>query len=338
MKKFTLILGLLLSAFLLNGQNTVDNLVQIGIEYHDKGEYSKAIETYKEALQIEPKSYVVNYEIAFSYNALGDYQNAIKYSDIAIKFGNLANAYILKGSCLDELGRTKESIKLFEKAIKKFKNEHLLYFNLGIDYFNIGNNAKAENAFINAINVKSNHSSSHFMLGRLKNNEYQRAPSLLSLYYFLMLEPNSKRSTLAYELLNKQLAGNVKQDTSQQKNTINISLNSNQIKSEFGAAEMMIGLLGAAKYLDENKDKSSEELFVENTKSFFSVLGELKELGKNKNFWWNFYVPFFYDLAKSDYLETFCYYISQSSNEKATKWLEENAEKLNEFQSWLLEK
>ena len=44
MKKQILIIGLLLFSTLIYSQTKVDSLVNIGIEYHDKGEYEKAIE------------------------------------------------------------------------------------------------------------------------------------------------------------------------------------------------------------------------------------------------------------------------------------------------------
>ena len=59
-------------------------------------------------------------------------------------------------------------------------------------------------------------------------------------------------------------------------------------------------------------------MFVKNTDSFFNVLGELKKKN-NKGIWWEFYVPFFYDIASSPHLEAYCNYISASSKESAQK-------------------
>ena len=96
----------------------------------------------------------------------------------------------------------------------------------------------------------------------------------------------------------------------------------------------MVSLLEASKSLEENEGKSEDEMFIENTDSFFTILGELKEK-KNKSIWWSFYTTFFYDLAKSEHLETYCKYISQSGNENSRKWLKENDNKLMEFDTWL---
>lgn len=323
------------------GQDKIDSLVQIGIQYHDNGEYNKAIEVYKQALKIAPKSLLVNYEISMSYLYAGDSKKALKHSNFVIKQkqDHLLPAYIVKGSALDNLGKTKQSIKLFNEALEKVGDHHLLYYNLGVDYTKIEETENAENAFINAIQNKSDHNSSHYALALLEHQNNNRVQSLLSLYYFLMLEPSSNRSKTAYKLLKKQLGGNIQKDADDPTN-INVLINPKSVESEFGTADMLLALLEASNSLEENKEKAPDELFIDNTKSFFSVLGELyeNEPHDKDNLWWNFYVPFFYDLAKSDYMDVFCYYISISSNNKAQRWLEANYEKFEKFAKWIQER
>ena len=337
MKKHFLIFGLLLLSTFLYSQISVDSLVEVGIQYHDNGEFVQAIETYKTALEIEPNSPLVNYEIALTYMYSGDYQNAIKHSDKVIKRNDkyLLQAYLVKGSCLDYLGKTKESIKLFKKGIKKFGDDHLLYYNLGYNYYNIKEFDKAEEAFIKAINTKANHASSHLFLGYLMYEKNQRVQSLLSLHFFLLLEPNSERSQNAYNLLQSQLSGGVEKNQ-EEPGKIDIFLSPDQLKSEFGTIDMMITILEASKSLEENEGKSDDQMFIENTTSFFKILGEHKTK-ENTGFWWDFYVPFFYLIAESEHIDTYCYYISQSTKETAVDWLKENEKRVTDFAKWLSE-
>lgn len=225
----------------LFGQTKIDSLIRQGVNYHDVGDYARAIEFYKQALALDPNNSSANYEIAYSYMSAKDYENSIKYSDIVINLDdkNALGAYLTKGSSLDYLGKTDESIKLFEKAIKKFGDNHLLYYNLGYDYYFLKNNEKAEKAFINAINTKSNHPGSHLLLAQLMTDQNRNVQSLLGLYYFLFLEPNTDRSKTALKLLEIQFGGNVQKDKDKP-NQINITLNADQIDSEFGAASMML--------------------------------------------------------------------------------------------------
>jgi len=336
MKNYLVILSLLttISCF---GQDKIDSLVQVGIQYHEMGVYGKAIEVYNEALKIDPKSTLANYEIALSYMYYGNYEKAIKHCDIVIKQKkeSLLPAYITKGSALSDLGKIKQAIKVFKEGISKFGSYYLLHFNIGITYSKIRDTKNAEQAFMTAITDKSSHASSHYALAITEIQQNLRVQSLMCLYYFLLLEPSSKRAEKAYALLKEQLVGNVKQDKDNPMK-VNVFLNAKSMGSEFSAEETVLSMLGASNFLEKNRDKTPDELFIENTKSFFSVLG-VSEKKKKSNIWWNLYIPFFNKLAKSEYMDVFCYYISVSSNEKARDWIEANSEKVEKFEQWISE-
>lgn len=314
-------------------QATIEDIVDEGIALHDQGDYEQAIATYKKALEIDPQSALANYEIALSYFNKGGYDEAITYADVVINQNqdHLIGAYMIKGSALDMVGKTDESIKLFKKAIKDSDGHYLLYFNLGVNYFKMGNYEDAEANLIKAIGMNSGHGSSHLMLATIHHQQGNKVQTLLATYYFLFLEPDSQRSPSAYAMLEESFGANVTKDPDKP-NTINISVSPDD--SPLSPAEMMVSLLEASKTTEENKDKTDDELFIENTESFFKIMGELKK-NKYKEIWWTFYTPFFYELAKSEHLTAFCKYITQSSNENSQVWLESNESKLAAFGEWL---
>src|SRR5690606_30065233 len=153
MKQQTITLLLLCISIQIIAQSNIEDYAKQGVQYHDNGEYDKAIETYKKALELDPKSTLVNYEIALSYFTKGDYEKAIEHSDVVLnqKSDLMMQAYLTKGSALDVLGKTKESIKLFEKAIKQSGDHFLLYYNLALNYYKISELDKAELNVIKAI-------------------------------------------------------------------------------------------------------------------------------------------------------------------------------------------
>lgn len=332
--QLAIVLALLFISTQAIAQTNVEDLVIEGIQYHDEGNYDKAIEIYKKALKIDPKSTTVNYEIAFSYFTKGDYKNAIKHSDIVLdqNTDHMLPAYITKGSSLDLIGKTQESIELFEKAIKETEPHYLLFYNLAVNYHRLENLEKAEENLIEAIYNNPNHSSSHLMLASIQNQKGNSVQTLLASHFFLFLEPDSKRSVEAYEMLQDNFGGNVSKDENQA-NTININISPNS-DNQLGAAQIMISMIAASKYLEENKNKTEDELFIENTEKLFNLLGELNK-DTNDDIWSTFYIPFYYDLAKSDHLETYCRYITQIGNENSLQWLNENQEKITEFSTWL---
>jgi len=338
MKKPIIFFALLLFVFTLGtAQSSVEDIVKEGIGYHDKGEFDKAIEAYKKALKLDPQSTLVNYEIALSYFGKQDYEKALEYSDAVLKQKKdyIVQASMIKGSALDVLGKTQESIEFFKNVIAESEGHYLLYYNLGVNYYKIGELDKAEENFISAINLNVNHNSSHWLLANIHDQRGNPVQTLLALHFFLFLEPDTQRSQTAYEMLQKNFGGNVKKDKDKP-NTINITLQSLDEKNEFSTVELMISMLEASKSLEDNKDKSDDEMFVENTSSFFSMLGEMNK-EEYKDIWWTFYTPFFYELAKSDHMEAYCKYITQGSNEAAAKWLNENEDKFKAFGAWLQE-
>lgn len=331
----TFALFLLLISTTLNAQYTVNDYVNQGITYHDDGEYDKAIETYKKALALEPYSALACYEIALTYFTKGDHEEAITYADrILKKKGDyMIPAYLIKGSALDVMGRTKESIKLFEKAIKKETENYLLYYNLALNYFNINQLDDAEKWVIKAIETNSKHPTSHLLLANINSRKGKKVPTLLAAHYFLLLEPTTKRSLEALNLVYTAYGKGVTRDPDNP-NNINISLSMPKKESQFDTAEFTLSLIAASNISEENKDKSVQELFIDNTNSIFSILGELNE-GNSKDIWSTFYVPFFYDLAESEHLESYCNYITQASSEEAKLWVEENTEKINALNNWI---
>ncbi|WP_299335927.1 tetratricopeptide repeat protein [uncultured Psychroserpens sp.] len=321
-------------------QDEIISLVDEGIVYHDEGDYDKAIKTYKKALKIDRNSPLVNYEIALSYFYKKDYKNAIKYSDVVIDNDGpyVKESYITKGSSLDNLGKTKQSIKLFKKAIKKYKDENLLYYNLALNYYKLDDLDNAETYLIQGIEQKSDHSSSHLMLGYINFDKNKRVQSLLNLHYFLFLEPTSNRSPQAASMIQTMMAHNVTKDK-EKPNTININLmlpnDDDKDKDEdFGAAELMISLLEASKSLEKNEGKSDDELFIENTDSFFGMLGELRD-DKKEGIYWNLYIPFYDNLSQSDHMPAYCHYVMQSASESSQEWLDNNTESFEAFAQWL---
>ncbi|MCB0382925.1 MAG: tetratricopeptide repeat protein [Psychroserpens sp.] len=331
--KYCIILCLLLSFSPIHSQEDINSLVEKGIILHDEGKFEEAIETYKKALEIDPKSSLVNYEISLSYFYNKDYQKAIKHCDIVLKNKDQhqKEAYITKGSSLDNLGKTKASIKLFKKAIKDYEDV-LLYYNLALNYYKQEDFENAEEIVTKGIALDSSHSSSHLILAYINYNNNKRTQSLLNLHYFLFLEPNSRRSPEAGKLIQEMMRSNVSQDPDKP-NTINISLVFPGEDNEFRSAEMMLSLLEASKMTEKNKDKTEDELFIDNTRSFFNILGELNS-DEKKSIYWDIYIPFFYNIAQSEHMDAYCYYVMQSVNPYATAWFEVNKDQLDAFDAW----
>lgn len=104
-------------------------------------------------------------------------------------------------------------------------------------------------------------------------------------------------------------------------------------EGDFGGVDVILGLTKASGSLDENKGKTEAQLTVEQLETVFAVLGESSK--GNSKFVGKYYVPYFVEMKKRNYVEPFYYYVSRSSdNPEVKKWLDEHAQRVNEFLAW----
>lgn len=332
MKKLT---GLLIFFACLSitgySQNVViTDMIAQGIKLHDRGDFKDAIEMYKKVLVLNPASAQAHYEIASSYFSARDYENALKHSNkvIGINTEYIDQAYIIKGSAYDNLGKPLEALNTYKKGIEKYKTNYLLYYNLALTSFNLKEYSNAEDALQQSLKINPSHASSHFLLGINMLMLEERVKAILAIYNYLLLEPKSKRTASALITLEEELQKGRKKDN--EKSAVTIPAKKDD--DEFYTAELMLGLFGSSKTNETNKLKSGNELFAENTNALFTILGELKK--DKKGFWWDFYVDYFNTLAVNKHTEAFCYYIAQSKDDAYNKWLEGNRPKIEAFSEW----
>jgi len=322
MKLLFLYFCCLLFSFSLSGQSiALDSLIHLGIEYHDAKEYEKAINSYREALEIDPDSEIANYEIAISLTESGAYYSAIEYCDRLIdrsdKYATLA--YNTKGSCLNYLGKTEEAIQNYLEGIEKDPEFYLLHYNLGLAYRTLEEHEKAKEAFLIALDLNPQYAGSHLNLARTMMSLGRRVESLLSFYYFLFMEPNTERSEIAY-------------------NSIHLLLNdpntySAGIDDPFHSMDEMLSEIAK---LSLEKDKTGDmEIFIRTTGALFTALGNYQKKNATKGLWWEFYVPLFSSMASSNYTDVFCHYISHLFNSSSEEWLRRSATKVKLFNDWL---
>lgn len=336
MRHYLLILLMTLAPFTTFANSDYDALIKEGIALHDAGSYKKALKKYHKAVELDSTIGLAQYEISLTYTYLGEYEKAIEYSDKVIAMRNqfYEHAVMTKGSCLDYLGRTDESIELFENAIKEYTPNYLLYYNLAVNYYGVNKFQKAEETILEGLKLNMDHPGSHYLLAHVQNTKNERVKTLLSLHYFLFLEPTGQRAENAYTLL-KTLMYKSAQQSPEDSNTITIDLDPSQANSEFSAAELTLGMMSALMLSEEAKSTEGYDPFTHSTQTLFKVLGELKEDDKNRGLWWSFYIPFFYDVAKTEHIEAYSHYIRAGSEKSSAKWLKKNPEKIENFGTWL---
>jgi Tfp pilus assembly protein PilF len=315
-----------------------NELINEGVKLHDQGNYDGAINKYQEVLKENPDNVVALYELSSSYSAKGNYRKSLEICKNGIKYKSkhLREFYIMMGNNFDHLKDPDKSIQVYKKAIELFSDYYFIYYNLGVTYYGVGKLDEARNSFKKAVKLNPNHSSSHFALGEIFYQENYKIPSLLALCRFLVLEPKAKRSNKAFSRIQEILQRGVKVEDLDKKNiTVMIDENPKTDEGDFGAVDLGLVSIRALRYSDEYTGKSEIELITHEFNEFFSVMSEIDSTNKGIGFVWNYYVPYFIEMKRKNYIEPFCYYIYQTSNVKGIQeWLDKNSAKADEFLSW----
>ena len=112
------------------------DLINRGIQAHDAKNYEQAIQLYQDALKIDTANVEAIYEMALSYSTKGEYQRSLDVASKSTKYNSpfLSGFYLVMGTNLDELGKTKDAIDVYKSALKHFSSDYLLYYNLGLSY------------------------------------------------------------------------------------------------------------------------------------------------------------------------------------------------------------
>ena len=311
-----------------------EELVRAGIHHHDMGDYENALNSYKQAMEMAPNHPIIFYEMGFSYISMGNYETALEMADKGIAEAMERNdvevipsLLDLKGSALDNLGRSDEAVDVYLVALNKFGvSNTFLYYNLAVSYYRVEKRAEAIEALSRGLRINPNHANSNYLMGKICMEEGKKTQAFYALCYFLLLEPYTERGTQSY-------------------NTILHMLKPEEIigfrdNGTFTASDMVISV---AFTLDEENFRLSD---AEKTKAklsyIFTNLDEQKNSGKiarsdGDELWWDLYSPFFYRIALSGYFDTFCRYIALSADPEAEDWIKNGREEIEGFFEWLNE-
>ena len=344
-----------------SNQDDLKQLIEKGIEHHDAREFEQAIENYEEALKIDPTSMIATYEIALSYLAMRDYENASKFSTKVINSNDkdlLAGAYGVKSESLAEMGKVDEAIKLLEEALRKNGDDYNLHFNLALNYFNKGDLDKTIQHVDYALNLNKSQSGAYLLSAYALNDKQIWVQSILSFHIFLLMEPDSHRSKNAFEemlqlmqvkeitqepversFIQQQLMRHTHQEDSNNVSKIRPPLSTvHGINREFlyNEIEKTKDSLNNITIDSLEIDTLETELYVkfkEVTRTLFTVLSKENDGTKNE-FIWNFHVPIITKILNSNYFDTYCRYISVAYFPESLKWWENNQDSAAKFVRW----
>ena len=125
------------------------------IELRKVGKLKESNEILLHLVNEHPDDSMINYQCAWSFDALGLEENAIHYYEKVISIGlpdeELRGAYLGLGSTYRTLGRYKESKEVFEEGLTKFPQDRSMKIFYAMTLYNLQENSKAMEILLNCI-------------------------------------------------------------------------------------------------------------------------------------------------------------------------------------------
>lgn len=309
-----------------------NDLIKQGVDLHNQGKYTEAIDKFNEVLKTEPENEYANYEIAFSLYAAKRVKEAIPHLDKAVKSSNKSlsvAAYCLQANIYDETNDHQKAIDTYNTAIKINPDYPQIYYNLGIAQFRNNQYADAELSAIEAIKKNPKHASSQRLYALVTFHQNKRANALLGLCSFLLLEPTGPRAAEAYGNIQHIIQGGILTDD-KGKNTIIVSATDQKEISSLNLVISMAVLSGKTKNL------TGVDLLEYQLKSIFGIIGELSAKKAEKSFFDNFFASYFYKLSQSNNMSAFAHTVTLTDKtiDNAT-WAKQHQDQINAMSEWL---
>lgn len=317
-----------------------EQLINEGIKLHDSKMYDEAIKKYEQVLKANPDCALATYEMAFSYYNKKDFQKALETGYKLVQYkGNLGIlGYGLIANILDDQGKPKDAIEIYQNAIKQLQNDpeyrnHLssLHYNLGVTYTRQKQYKEARETLKKAVEYDFKYPSPNYLLAEVYYGSKYKVPALLAAARLIALEINTQRTKRSVEIF-LDILKSAKKDENTGNINIFIDINAPKDEGDFGMYELILGTLTTVK-ADKDKNKSENEIFADAVGSLIAMLEEDKKL--TSSFVGKTYIPFLVELKKKGYVKHFAYLIlQQSGNKDAEKWLIDEGQNTIDFLSW----
>ena len=154
----------------------------LGSSYNQNGEYQEAINSLLKAIELNPNDAYNYYWLGFSYYGNGEYERAIDSSLKAVEL-NSDNEYnwFLLGCSYYQNGEYEEAVNSLLKAVEINPNDYLNWYWLGLSYYNNMQYQEAINSLLKAVELNSNDAGNYYWLGRSYNDNEQYEKAIDSL-------------------------------------------------------------------------------------------------------------------------------------------------------------
>ena len=291
-------------------------IINTGSKLHDKGEYKEAIELYRKINRSDTNYSNALYELCFSSFNDKQYEKALGYAELGIKLfpSDYSRFIIQQANALDELKRTEESIKLYNKAVELNPQSDILHFNRGVTFLKLQNDIESKQSFQNCLLLNPYYASAHYFIGTIYFKQGNLIPAMLAFKTYLLFSPTGKYVNNCLTALNS--IAKVTDEV--------LAVVKNKKSSKEDNFDMLQQIVLSKIALD-NQYKLKVKIEDKIVRQIQVVDEKLEYKNNDKGFAMQFYVPLYVDLFKEDFEPMLYTLISGVEISDATSWRKKNS-------------
>lgn len=312
MKKAPGFFAMLLCSYFSFSQNNPNppinsaELIQKGVEFHDKGEYKEAIKMYRKVHRSDTNYVWALYEMGLSYSADSQMNNALKTYEEALGLNTERERepelYTNYASLIDDMGDRERALRIFDSTIAKFPAYSSAYLNKATTLYRLDKYIEAE-ILLKKVLLQDPYSySSHYMLALCQLRQGRIIPAYLGFTAYLMVSPQGRHFRNSINFLSA-ISNNTEYV---QEFTEGKTDDSETYKLVQDIVLAKIALNKDYKSLTKLDDPIARQLQV--------IFEKLEYSESDKDFYMQYYVPLFSKLFKEKKYELFVNHIFSNVN------------------------
>jgi antitoxin component YwqK of YwqJK toxin-antitoxin module/Tfp pilus assembly protein PilF len=275
--------------------------IQAGIKLYDEGKYKEALKEYQK-VKIGDTNYVWTlYEMALTCSSDSQFTKGVQICEEALSLTTererCPELLMQYGSLLDYDNRQERALKIYDSALAIYPAYTGLYISKGTTLIRMKKWKEAEQVFKQALLINPYSASAHFKLGICALNQGNVVPAYLSLLANIIMEPQGRFSNNVITLLSNMANG--KDDVVEL-----VNKRKEEPSENYRSVEQIvlskIALDANYKSLIELNDPISKQLQV--------ICEKLSYDENDKDFWMQFYVPFYRQMFEEKKFDCLVYY------------------------------
>ncbi|HET9216305.1 MAG TPA: tetratricopeptide repeat protein [Terriglobia bacterium] len=312
-------------------------IIREGVALFDQGKYDEALARFDQILKANPDNVIAIYEMAKTLSRKNEPQKAIDLAARGTQYLSpvLPQLYALIGNVLDASREPQKALDVYKKGLAlNIPNTGILYVNMGVTHqTSLRDVASAKTSFKQGILSDPNYPGNHLQLANIYGAQGLKTAVLMAFGRFLVLEPGSNRSPLAYVGWRAMLE-NGPTPVPPQGHPLYAYITSSTQTGE-GDLTQLDAALVSSKAAAVAPGKSQIQALVDQVDNLFGTYATLQPGDDKDTFLWKVYLPWAIEMKQKGYVEPFVYFLNQRTNLPGVReWLTANRDKVDTFLLW----